>query len=69
MTKAVKKYLFNLAVADLNSLKHSLESMNNFLKRDDSLDKDYWQRRANATENKIELVKKALKELNHDQKS
>ena len=62
MTKQVNKYLFNLVSADLKELQRVLPHYIDFSQKEKQ-NPDYWQKKVNATNNKIDLAKKTLEIL------
>mgnify|MGYP003408770049 FL=1 len=62
MTKQINKYLFNLVSADLKELQRVLPHYIDFSQKEKQ-NPDYWQKKVNATNNKIDLAKKTLEFL------
>ena len=62
MTKQINKYLFNLVSADLKELQRVLPHYIDFSQKEKQ-NPDFWQKKVNATNNKIELAKKTLEFL------
>ena len=62
MTKQINKYLFNLVSADLKELQRVLPHYIDFLQKEKQ-NPDFWQKKVNATNNKIDLAKKTLEFL------
>lgn len=62
MTKQINKYLFNLVSADLKELQRVLPHYIDFSKKEKQ-NPDFWQKKVNATNNKIDLAKKTLEIL------
>ena len=62
MTKQVNKYLFNLVRADLKELQRVLPHYVDFSQKEKQ-NPDFWQKKVNATSNKIDLAKKTLESL------
>ena len=52
MTKQINKYLFNLVSADLKELQRVLPHYIDFSQKEKQ-NPDYWQKKVNATNNKI----------------
>ena len=59
MTKQINKYLFNLVSADLKELQRVLPHYIDFSQKEKQ-NPDFWQKKVNATNNKIDLAKKTL---------
>ena len=59
MTKQINKYLFNLVSADLKELQRVLPHYIDFSQKEKH-NPDFWQKKVNATNNKIDLAKKTL---------
>ena len=62
MTKQINKYLFNLVSADLKELQRVLPHYIDFSQKEKQ-NPDFWQKKVNATNNKIDLAKKTLEFL------
>ena len=62
MTKQINKYLFNLVSADLKELQRVLPHYIDFSQKEKQ-NPDFWQKKVNATNNKIDLAKKTLESL------
>ena len=62
MTKQINKYLFNLVSADLKELQRVLPHYVDFSQKEKQ-NPDFWQKKVNATNNKIDVAKKTLEFL------
>ena len=62
MIKQINKYLFNLVSADLKELQRVLPHYIDFSQKEKQ-NPDFWQKKVNATNNKIDLAKKTLEFL------
>ena len=62
MTKQINKYIFNLVSADLKELQRVLPHYIDFSQKEKQ-NPDFWQKKVNATNNKIDLAKKTLEFL------
>jgi hypothetical protein len=59
MTKKINKYLFNLVSADLKELQRVLPHYIDFSQKEKQ-NPEFWQKKVNATNNKIDVAKKTL---------
>ena len=62
MTKQINKYLFNLVSADLKELQRVLPHYVDFSQKEKQ-NPEFWQKKVNATNNKIDVAKKTLEFL------
>jgi hypothetical protein len=62
MTKKINKYLFNLVSADLKELQRVLPHYIDFSQKEKQ-NPEFWQKKVNATNNKIDVAKKTLEFL------
>jgi hypothetical protein len=62
MNKQISKYLFNLVSSDLKEYQRVLPNFISFSENSE-LNRDFWQKKVNATNKKIELAKKTLEIL------
>jgi hypothetical protein len=62
MTKQINKYLFNLVSADLKELQRVLPHYIDFSQKEKQ-NPEFWQKKVNATNNKIDVAKKTLEFL------
>ena len=59
MTKQINKYLFNLVSTDLKELQRVLPHYIDFSQKEKQ-NPEFWQKKVNATNNKIDVAKKTL---------